>query len=122
MAVARTMGLALALLCSLAPARAGGQQQVSRADWIETMKTALPTAFCAEGAPFRTCFTVTQEECEDAAASATRVCLKKFQRQIPARLKQPEDGTKWGQKVGVCVGVSYAAALASKKLKTKECQ
>jgi hypothetical protein len=91
----KTIGLAVALLCSLAPARARGQQEVSKADWIETMKTALPTGFCADGTPFRTCFEVTQEQCEDAAASATRLCLKKFQRQIPAKLKQPEDGTKW---------------------------
>ncbi|HEU4383780.1 MAG TPA: hypothetical protein VFR85_09790 [Anaeromyxobacteraceae bacterium] len=117
----KTIGLASALLCLLAaaPARA---QEVDKATWIETMKTALPTAFCAEGTPFRTCFQVTQEECEDAAASAVRLCLKKLQSQIPAKLKQPKDGEKWGQKVGECAGNSYTAALATKKLKTKECQ
>ncbi len=114
--------IATALLCLLGAAPARAQQEVSKADWMETMKTALPTAFCAEGAPFRTCFKVTQEQCEDAAASAVRLCLKKFQSQIPARLKQPEDGTKWGQKVGECTGNSYAAALNKKKLKTKECR
>lgn len=86
------------------------------------MKTALPTAFCAEGTPFRTCFKVTQEQCEDAAASAVRICLKKFQSQIPAKLKQPRDGEKWGQKVGECTGNSYAAALARKKIDSKECR
>ncbi|HET6922294.1 MAG TPA: hypothetical protein VFI16_04015 [Anaeromyxobacteraceae bacterium] len=119
--MAKTIGLATAFLCLLAaaPARA---QEVAKADWIETMKTALPTAFCAEGAPFRTCFAVTHEECEDTAASAVRLCLKKFQSRIPARLKQPEDGTKWGQKIGECTGNSYAAALVKKKLNTKECR
>src|SRR5512139_2364684 len=119
--MAKTIGLATALLCLLAaaPARA---VEVAKAEWVETMKTALPTAFCVEGTPFRTCFKVTQEECEDAAASAVRLCLKKFQSQIPAKLKQPQDGEKWGQKVGECTGSSYAAALNKKKLNTKECQ
>jgi len=118
----KTTGLAAALLCLLAAAPARAQQEVSKADWMETMKTALPTAFCAEDMPFRTCFKVTQEECEDAAASAVRLCLKKFQSQIPARLKQPADGQKWGQKVGECTGNSYAVALSKKKLNTKECK
>ncbi len=114
--------IATALLCLLAAAPAHAQQTVSRADWMETMKTALPTAFCADDTPFRTCFEVTQEQCEETVASAVRVCLKKLQSKIPARLKQPEDGTKWGQKVGECAGNSYTAVLAKKKLKTKECQ
>ncbi len=119
--MARTIGLSAALLCLLAaaPARA---VEVAKADWIETMKTALPTAFCAESTPFRKCFKVTQEECEDAAASAVRICLKKFQSQIPDKLKQPGDGEKWGQKVGECSGNSYAAALNKKKVNSKECQ
>ena len=117
----KTIGLATTLLCLLAAAQARAVE-VAKAEWIETMKTALPTGFCAEGTPFRTCFMVTQEECEDAAASAVRLCLKKFQSQIPPKLKQPKDGEKWGQKVGECTGNSYAAALSKKKLKTKECQ
>jgi hypothetical protein len=117
----KTIGLATALACLLAaaPPRA---LEVPKAEWIETMKTALPTAFCAEGTPFRACFEVTQEECEDAAASAARICLKKFQSRIPAKLKQPADGEKWGQKVGECAGTSYASALAKKKKNAKECQ
>lgn len=118
----KTTSLAATLLCLLSAAPVRAQQEVSKADWTETMKTALPTAFCAEGTPFRACFKVTQEECEDAAASAARLCLKKLQSKIPAKLKQPEDGTKWGQKVGECAGNSYAAALAKKKLNTKECR
>ena len=117
-----TKTIAAGLLCLLAAAPARGQQEVSKEVWIDTMKTALPAGICAEGTPFRTCFKVTQEECEDAAASAARLCLKKYQSQIPAKLKQPADGQKWGQKVGECAGNSYAAALAKKKLKTKECE
>ena len=118
----KMVGFALALSCLLVSTPARGQEQVSKEQWIETMKTALPTVFCAEDQPFRTCFKVTQEECENAAASATRICLRKFQSKIPARLKQPEDGKKWGEQVGICAGNTYAAALNAKKLKTKECQ
>lgn len=120
--MAKMVGLALVLSFLLVSAPARGQQQVSKQQWTETMQTALPTAFCAEGQPFRTCFKVTQEECENAAASATRVCLRKFQSKLPASLKQPEDGQKWGEKIGLCAGNAYAAALDAKKLKTKECQ
>ncbi|HUL57881.1 MAG TPA: hypothetical protein VLU43_01325 [Anaeromyxobacteraceae bacterium] len=112
----------VALLALLAATPAHAQQVVSKKDWLEAMKTALPTAFCAAGMPFRTCFDVTQEQCEDAAASAARVCLKKFEGEIPDRLRQPEDGKKWGEKVGQCAGNTYSIALAQKKVKSKECE
>ena len=66
---------------------AGAQEiKVSKRQWIDGMKTAVPTAFCQKEQYFRACFKVTQEECEITAASATRICLKNKEKEIPELL------------------------------------
>lgn len=94
---------------------------VTKDQWITAMKTALPTAFCNSAQYFRQCFEVTATECEETAASATRVCLNKFSGQIPSILHQPQDGTEWGAKVGECAGNAYGVALTSKKISNARC-
>lgn len=108
----------LILLASL-PLQAS---QVVKKDWITSMKTALPTALCNGEGYFRQCFKVTAEECEQRSASATRICLSEFNSQMPDVLKQPEDGMKWGGKIGECVGNAYEISLKARKLSTKKCE
>ena len=95
--------------------------EVAKDDWVNAMSSALPTAFCAPQQYFRQCFSVTAEECEDTAASATRVCLKNNKDKIPGMLKQPKDGTKWGTIVGACAGQAYEIALISKRSSDPRC-
>jgi hypothetical protein len=95
--------------------------QVSKQDWINGMSTALPTAFCNSKQYFRQCFSVSAEECEETAASATRICLKRYKDQIPATLNQPEDGTHWGSIIGSCAGEAYEAALIKKRINNEKC-
>lgn len=94
---------------------------VTRKAWIEAVRTALPTAFCKPDAYFRQCFDVTQETCEDTARSATRTCLADVQKDLPEVFKQPEDGQKWGSKVGACVGQAYELAHLSKRVHSEKC-
>lgn len=95
--------------------------EVSKADWLNAMSTALPTAFCQANGYFRQCFDITGEECEDTAASATRICLKKHNDSIPEILVQPEDGTRWGSLIGRCAGEAFDATLANKRKNTEQC-
>jgi hypothetical protein len=95
--------------------------EVHKSAWIDTMTTALPTAFCNPSQYFRQCFRVTAQECEQTASSATRICLDKHKDRIPNILNQPADGTRWGTVVGSCAGEAYEITLSKKRIKNKKC-
>ncbi len=109
-------GLALAA-CAFAATAA----TVSKAEWMDGMSTVLPTAFCAPAQYYRQCFEVTAPQCEEAAASATRVCLARHRDEIPAVLNQPQDGTRWGTVVGQCAGRAYEIALLKQRRADARC-
>jgi hypothetical protein len=96
-------------------------QEVTKDVWIESMSTALPTAFCQRDQYFRQCFDISQTECEETAMSATRVCLQKYKDKIPNILIQPKDGTYWGGIVGGCAGEAFQATLLKKRISSKRC-
>jgi hypothetical protein len=98
-----------------------GTVVVDRDVWSTAFEAALPVALCKNGSYFRACFTITQAECEQTAASATRVCLGKVRKQLPMKLHQPDEGTAWGSKIGSCAGTSYDAVLAPKKIHNAKC-
>ena len=95
--------------------------EVSKEAWIDSMSTALPTAFCQPDQYFRQCFDVSQTECEETAMSATRVCLQKYKDKIPNTLTQPKDGAYWGRIVGSCAGEAYEMTLLKKRISNKRC-
>ncbi len=95
--------------------------EVKKEVWINSMSTGLPVVFCNSSQPFRKCFSITAEECEETAVSAARICLNKYRSQIPEILIQPKDGTRWGGIVGACTGNAYATSLKSKRIKSPEC-
>ena len=94
---------------------------VDRDSWVAQFEVALPVALCKPGTYFRACFAVTPAVCEQAAASATRVCLTKVKKQLPPRLRQPDDGRAWGTKIGSCAGSAYEVALSTKKIQSQKC-
>jgi len=95
--------------------------EVSKNAWISSMTTALPTALCNSSQYFRQCFSVTAQECEETAASATRVCLNKYISEIPEIFIQPKDGTRWGSIIGSCAGEAYEVSLIYKRIKSQKC-
>jgi hypothetical protein len=94
---------------------------VSKNDWLTAMKSALPAAFCNSQMYFRQCFEVSAEECEETAASTTRICLKNNESEIPDVLHQPKDGTRWGTVVGECAGSAYETTLIKKRISNSKC-
>jgi len=89
--------------------------EINKEDWMKEMTTLLPVIFCQSDQYFRQCFNVSAEKCEEAAASATRVCMGKYADQIPEILVQPKDGTHWGTELGNCAGVAYEYALVKQR-------
>ena len=95
--------------------------EISKPEWLQAMETALPAAFCKSNEYFRQCYTITANECEEVAASTTRICLNKFKDQIPDVLKQPNDGALWGTKVGECAGAAFDLSMADNRIDSELC-
>jgi len=96
-------------------------QEVSKEKWVSAMKTALPAHFCHAQHYFRQCFEVTAVECEEVAASTTRICLSELENKLPNVLVQPKDGALWGNKVGSCAGAAYESSLIKKRISNDKC-
>ena len=76
---------------------------------------------CQPSEYFRKCFSVPQRECENVALSATRICLKENTEEMPSSLKQPKEGTHWGQIIGVCAGETYELTLRDSRINSDLC-
>lgn len=98
--------------CTKSPTSGEGEVLVPRDKWSDMMVTALPTIYCRPEGFFRSCFTLDENACLDHAMRATKSCLLKIGPDLPATLKQPEDGRAWGTKVGECAGPTMEIALS----------
>ncbi|MFO8052734.1 MAG: hypothetical protein R6U54_02075 [Candidatus Omnitrophota bacterium] len=96
-------------------------EEVPKDSWVDSVSTALPTAFCQSHQYFRQCFKISQVECEETATSATRVCINKFKDKIPNVLQQPEDGNYWGSIIGKCTGETLETTLIKKRISNPKC-
>jgi hypothetical protein len=106
--------LFLALLLG-ACTKAAPEGTVPKAKWIDAMTTAMPTMICAPKGFFRSCFEQSEDECLERATRAAKACLIKVEPDLPAHLRQPEEGEAWGKKVGACTGETMEIALAGEK-------
>ncbi len=95
--------------------------EVPREDWVSQMSDLLPAALCQDGSWFRSCFTSSAAQCHDTATTATASCLRQYEKQIPATLVQPRDGTKWGQKVGECAGTLFEQQRKNQRVNSEAC-
>lgn len=96
--------------------------EVPKEAWLNAMSTQLPAAFCSASQYFRQCFTVTAVECEEVAASATRICINANKAKIPSTLVQPKDGSHWGYVIGECAGSAYETSLLKKRVNSEKCR
>jgi len=115
------MNLKLAILATILLPFTSAAVEVSKSDWYNGMSTVLPTAFCSSSQYFRQCFRVSAQECEETAASATRICLNKNDKNIPDTLVQPKDGIHWGTIIGTCAGEAYEITLIKKRINNTKC-
>lgn len=115
--------LPYALTACTRPSSPPEDSSVPKEKWMDAMTTAMPTMLCNPQGFFRSCFGQTEDGCLDQASRATKACLIKLGPEIPAALKQPEDGEKWGKSLGACTGETMEIALSGekKKLTTPEC-
>lgn len=115
------LGGALGTLFALALGVAGCKQ-ATRKYWISEMGKKGPERLCKEGTYFRVCFAVSKDECLAVMTDKTKACLEKYRSQIPKVLMQPDDGRKWGGKVGACAGQAYEHQLKAKMQMNRECR
>ena len=86
------------------------------------MGNLLPAAMCQDGSYFRACFDISASDCHTTATATTATCLRQYTDQMPETLKQPEDGTHWGQVVGACAGTLYGGELKAKMRNEAKCK
>lgn len=96
-------------------------QTAPKVEWLQYVEKNMPTAFCAQQMYFRQCFTVTVQECEAAASAATRDCISKHGSGIPASLRMPDDGRRWGGVIGKCAGEATEMAMIKKRISNAKC-
>jgi hypothetical protein len=96
-------------------------EEMTRTRWMDLFSTAMPTWACSEGRYFRECFTVTAEQCEKTASSATRICLEKEKGNLPDIFRTKEESANWGRTVGECTGTTKELALMSKRISNAKC-
>jgi len=97
-------------------------EEVSKDIWNDRMTTVLPAFFCKSSSYFRQCFSVSAQECEETAASVSRICLANLSGKIPNSLTLPEEGQYWGTKIGECAGNAYEVVLMEHLIHSSECQ
>jgi hypothetical protein len=97
-------------------AKAPAANLVPRDEWMESLVTVLPSVFCAREGYFRSCFKLSEDQCLEQGVRATKSCLIKIKDELPAQLKQPDEGRAWGQKAGACSGGTLELALKTQGL------
>jgi hypothetical protein len=95
-------------------------QVISKNEWLQQMKSVIPTSFCQTNQYFRQYFRVTVSECQETAYVATLTCINEYETKIPKQLKQPADGGKWGAIIGSCVDSAYQTTLKIQNKKNSE--
>lgn len=94
--------------------------QLSREAWLDRMSTVIPAMFCQPTPYFRACFSVSAQACEEATASAARVCIRQHRDSVPDPLNRADAG-KQGSVLGACTGTAYEAMLAIQRLSNERC-
>jgi hypothetical protein len=107
------------LLLSLSTAQAA--ETISKAEFVQGIRNALPARFCLDKSYFRTCFPLSAEACLASAKTAVNACSTSLEAGLPAQLHQPADGQTWGQKIGSCAGAKFEAEHEKAKLGLPEC-
>ena len=113
---------AISFFCLITLTSSVSSNEVTKDDWVNSMATVLPTVFCNSSQYFRQCFSITEQECEETAASTTRICINKSIDKIPEILKQPKDGTHWGTIIGSCAGKAFEMSLIKKLINSTKCK
>ena len=96
-------------------------QGIPKDKFLSAAEIGFPVKFCNPQTPFRQCFTLTPQECEETVSSATRVCIKKLNNQIPAFIQSREDAGKIGKDIGECTGQAFAMTHYQKRIKSEQC-
>jgi hypothetical protein len=99
----------------------GQVRQVPREKWVLHMESGLPTMLCSPGSVIRECFSLSQKECEQGMASATRVCIGNLSSRIPEEISLPIEGQRLGGDVGDCATDAYASTNQKLYTPTQAC-
>jgi hypothetical protein len=87
--------------------------------YLEQAAASLPRDLCIEGMPHRSCYAVTEKECQAVMTKAAHDCIPSLQKEFPSKV-QLRDSALWIMDVASCASPRYAQALSAKRTKTDE--
>ena len=64
--------------------------EVSKQEWMQHMRSVIPTAFCQSDQYFRQCFAISSNDCQEIMSLATRSCLNEINNKLPNKLRLPD--------------------------------
>jgi len=102
-------------------AHSAADDSVPKAQWAEHMETTTPVFMCQRDSAWRTCYSISAQQCEEDIASATRVCLRKLDSRIPTTLVRSQ-GVALGSEIGECVTEAFAAVHEKDERDTADCK
>lgn len=112
----------IALILMTGTAIASTETTVPKGSYLQVAQERLPITFCNKDSYFRSCFTISETECQNIAAKATASCLEQYTGEIPQRLKHPQDTAGWGAKLGACAGAILEKELKNKVVANENCK
>lgn len=90
--------------------------------FVEQFTAGLPKSFCdSEKTYFRSCYSVSAEECAASATKAIGACMTELDAQLPAEFRQPVDGQYHGRALGICAGEKFEEERAAARKSSAEC-
>jgi hypothetical protein len=110
----------LAVSCRTAsPAPPSASPEVAREQLLDIFESKTPV-FCAESYYFRSCFTISAEECLATMAESVRSCVAQYESELPAQV--PESvAMPWAAKVGKCAGTAFEIVQVRAKISSEAC-
>lgn len=85
---------------------------VSKTDWLRNLHSGLTEELCGGDQIFRTCYSVSEQDCRERVNDIAASCESKYQTSVPEVLSDLE-GRHWGGRIGRCTGDGLFEAVSA---------
>lgn len=92
------------------PAENQVEPVVAKTEWLKNVQDSLSANLCADDQLFRSCFSISENECRDRVLEVATNCEFEYQGDIPEALSDHQ-GKRWGGQIGQCTGEALYEVL-----------
>jgi hypothetical protein len=88
------------------------EASVPRSEWLQALHSEMTQNLCTEDQIFRSCYTLSQSDCQQQAQEAAAICESEYEPAIPEALTEVS-GNRWGSRIGKCTGDKLYQAVST---------